>query len=251
MTTTRADYGTGSDHERGFGPLATAVTAEPDDPRPAPFVGPPAGAAAPDRPGARDRRRSPGRPRSEAAEQAILAAVLELLGQGVPYGALSLEQVASRAGVGKATLYRRWANKESLVVDAITTLWTECPSPDLTDGRLTRDHIVEYLHAMAELMRSDRAGLIFASVMATATTNPELVQRYQQVAIEPRREQLRDIVRHGMATGELRSDLDLELIVRMLASPIVHVAKTECLGESLPEGFIEGLVDTMLRGIAR
>jgi len=136
------------------------------------------------------------------------------------------------------------------VVDAITTLWTECPSPDLTDGRSTRDHITEYLDTMADLMRSDRAGLVFTSVMATATTNPELVHRYQQVAIEPRREQLRDILRHGMATGELRSDLDLELIVRMLASPIVQMAKTECLGEPLPEGFVERLVDAALRGIA-
>jgi len=250
MTTTRADYGTGSGHEPGLGPGPVGRAAEPDDRRPAPLVGPRIDES-PDRPGgARDRRRRPGRPRSEAAERAILEAVLELLGRGVPYGALSMEQVAGRAGVGKATVYRRWANKESLVVDAITTLWTECPSPDLTDGRSTRDHITEYLDTMADLMRSDRAGLVFTSVMATATTNPELVHRYQQVAIEPRREQLRDILRHGMATGELRSDLDLELIVRMLASPIVQMAKTECLGEPLPEGFVERLVDAALRGIA-
>ncbi|MFL6111514.1 MAG: TetR/AcrR family transcriptional regulator, partial [Catenulispora sp.] len=200
--------------------------------------------------GARDRRRRPGRPRSEAAEQAILAAVLELLGQGVPYGALSMEQVAGRAGVGKATLYRRWANKESLVVDAISTLLAEYPTPDLTDGRSTRDHMVEYLDIMGDKLRSDRAGLVFTSVMATAMTNPELVHRYQQVAVEPRRDQLRAILRHGMATGELRADLDVELTVRMLASPVVLMCKTEFLGEPLPAGFVERLVDATWRGIA-
>lgn len=195
-------------------------------------------------------RRRPGRPRSEAAERAILDAVLELLGQGVPYRSLSMEQVASCAGVGKATVYRRWPNKESLVVDAVTSLWTECPEPDLTDGESTRDRLVEYLVNMADLMHTDRSGLVFASVMAAGMTNPELVRRYQQVAIEPRREQVRAILRHGIARGELRPDLDIELTVRMLASPIVHTMKTECLHEPLPEGFITGLVDALLRGAA-
>jgi AcrR family transcriptional regulator len=197
-------------------------------------------------PDARPRR--PGRPRSEAAERAILDAVLELLGQGVPYRSLSVEQVAARAGVGKATVYRRWQNKESLVVDAVTTLWTDCPAPDLTDGRSTRDLLVHYLVKMAELMHSDRAGLVFASVMATAMTNPELVRRYQEVAIEPRRDQMRAIVRHGMAHGELRPDLDVELTIRMLAAPIVQTMKTENLGEPLPEDFAARLVDALLRG---
>lgn len=227
MTTTHADHGAAGRHP---GHVAEGC----DDP----------GCA-----GQTDRRRKPGRPRSEAAERAILDAVLELLGQGVPYGSLSMEQVASRAGVGKATVYRRWQNKEQLVVDAVTTLWTECPEPDLTDGQSTRDRLVEYLVNMADLMHSDRAGLVFASVMATAMTNPELVRRYQQVAIEPRREQLRVILRHGMAGGELRPDLDVELTVRMLAGPIVLTMKTECLDEPLPPEFPAALVDNLIRGV--
>ncbi|GAA2028011.1 hypothetical protein GCM10009839_28750 [Catenulispora yoronensis] len=198
----------------------------------------------------KDRPRRPGRPRSEAAERAILDAVLELLGQGMSYPALSMEQVAARAGVGKATVYRRWQNKEQLVVDAVSTLWTECPEPDLTGGGSARDLLVEYLVTMADLMHSDRAGLVFASVMATAMTNPELVRRYQQVAIEPRRDQLRTILRHGMAAGELRADLDVELTVRMLAGPIVLTMKTECLDQPLPDGFAAALVDNLMVGMA-
>ena len=235
MTTTHADPGPAGRH-RGHD---AADCADPDCPGGSGGSG-----------GSVDRRRRPGRPRSEAAERAILDAVLELLGQGVPYRSLSMEQVASRAGVGKATVYRRWQNKEQLVVDAVTALWIECPAPDLDDGQSTRDRLVEYLVNMADVMHTDRAGLVFASVMATAMTNPELVRRYQQVAIEPRRDQMRAILRHGMERGELRPDLDVELTVRMLAAPIVMTMKTECLGEPLPPGFAVKLVDNLMAGIA-
>lgn len=200
--------------------------------------------------GAGDRRRKPGRPRSEAAERAILDAVLGLLSEGVPYGSLSMEQVATRAGVGKATVYRRWPNKESLVVDSMATLWQECPPPDLDDDRSTRERILEYLNTMVDLMHEDTAGLVFASVMAAATLHPELVQRYQQVAIEPRREQLRMILRHGIAAGELRADLDVELAVRLFAGPIVHTMKSEHPGKAVSPEFVEGVVDNLLEGIA-
>jgi AcrR family transcriptional regulator len=198
----------------------------------------------------RARRRRPGRPRSEAAERAILDAVLSLLGEGVPYGSLSMEQVAARAAVGKATVYRRWPSKESLVVDAVACLWQECPPPDLTDGRSTRDRILEYLDNMVDVMLGEQAGLVFASVMAAATMHPELVRRYQEVAIEPRRDQLRAVLRHGMAAGELRADLDVEITVRMLAAPVVLTMKSEHPGEPLPAGFTEALVDNVLQGIA-
>lgn len=195
-------------------------------------------------------RRRPGRPRSEAAERAIFDAVLSLLAEGVPYGSLSMEQVAARAGVGKATVYRRWPNKETLVVDSMATLLQDCPPPDLTDDRTTRERVIDYLDTMVDLMRADRAGLVFASVMAAATLHPELVRRYQQVAIEPRRDQLRAILRHGMATGELRADLDVELAVRMFAGPVVHAMKAEHPGETVAAGFTEAVVDNLLQGIA-
>lgn len=195
-------------------------------------------------------RRRPGRPRSEAAERAILDAVLSLLAEGVPYGSLSMEQVATRAGVGKATVYRRWPNKETLVVDSMATLLQDCPPPDLTDDRTTRDRVIDYLDTMVDVMRADRAGLVFASVMAAATLHPELVRRYQQVAIEPRRDQLRLILRHGVATGELRADLDVELAVRLFAGPVVHAMKAEHPGETVAPGFTEAVVDNLLQGIA-
>src|SRR5690242_3897693 len=87
-------------------------------------------------------RKAPGRPRSARVDEAIIEAVLELLAEGVPVEALSIEAVAARAGVGKATIYRRWANKDALLVDAVAAL--KGPLPELA-GESLRDDLVTLL----------------------------------------------------------------------------------------------------------
>lgn len=197
--------------------------------------------------------RRPGRPRSEAAEKAIVEAVLDLLAEGVPYGVLSVEQIATRAGVGKATLYRRWANKETLVVYAVATLFVECPMPDFTEDRPFRDRLVEALHVIADGLSAERSGLVFSAIMAEGLRHPELVRRYQQTAIEPRRDVMRAILRHGIATGEVRPDLDVERGLRMAVAPIISFLKHEHLGEDVPaevvDSLIQGVVDDLLVGM--
>jgi AcrR family transcriptional regulator len=196
-------------------------------------------------------RRAPGRPRSEAAEKAILDAVVDLFGEGVPYGTLSVEQIAARAGVGKATLYRRWPNKEVLVVDAIASLQQPCPVPDFSDGRTVREYLVATLRWLCDGMVSDKPGLVFGAVMAESMRHPELVRRYQQTVIEPRRDILRMILRHAVDSGELRADLDIELALRMVVAPMLMYVKTERPGETVPEGFIEQQIDYLLHGLAK
>src|SRR5688572_25412027 len=86
--------------------------------------------------------RPPGRPRSARADEAILEAVLDLLQEGVAVDALSIEAVAARAGVGKATIYRRWENKERLLLDAVRRLKGDPPRPP---GKSVRDDLVMLL----------------------------------------------------------------------------------------------------------
>jgi len=74
-------------------------------------------------------RKAPGRPRNAQADHAIIQAVLDLLSSGQSADALSIEAVAAKAGVGKATIYRRWANKEALLVDAVATMKGPLPEP--------------------------------------------------------------------------------------------------------------------------
>src|SRR5437879_4279834 len=83
--------------------------------------------------------RPPGRPRSERAEKAIIEATLDLLVEEAGVAGMTIEAVASRAGVGKTTIYRRWANKEALIIDALATL--KGPVPPLA-GVSVRDDLI-------------------------------------------------------------------------------------------------------------
>src|SRR5215813_8798742 len=87
-------------------------------------------------------RKAPGRPRSARADGAIIEAVLDLLAEGTPAEAISIEAVATKAGVGKATIYRRWSNKEALLVDAVATLKGDPPK---ISGESVRDDLVTLL----------------------------------------------------------------------------------------------------------
>lgn len=162
--------------------------------------------------------RTLGRPRDPKLDDAITAATLELLGDS-GYTALTVEAVAARAGVGKATLYRRWAGKEQLVLDALRTL-SEQPEPDATTG--VRDEIVLLLEAIRRKSTSSVADKIFARLVSESTDNPELVRRYREQVLEPRRERFRAVLRRGVAEGLLRADVDLEHALDLFIGPMVY-----------------------------
>src|SRR5580704_9614751 len=103
-------------------------------------------------------RRRPGRPRSEQADQAILAAALDLFAECGP-DALCIEQVAVKAGVGKATIYRRWPGKEEMLVDALGGLGTHLPVPQ---GRSVRADLVALLDAIRREAADPRRARLFA-----------------------------------------------------------------------------------------
>src|SRR3954471_20007672 len=112
-------------------------------------------------------RKAPGRPRDARADSAIIEAVLELLSAGQSADALSIEAVAAKAGVGKATIYRRWPNKDALLVDAVTAM--KGPLPVLA-GESVRDDLVMLISGMRQ-PRMEKYGKI------TACLIPELVKR--------------------------------------------------------------------------
>jgi AcrR family transcriptional regulator len=117
-------------------------------------------------------RRKPGRPRSEQADQAIVAATLELLAEGTTVGELSIETVAQRAGVGKATIYRRWHNKEALLIDSLKAL--HAPLPECASCGTARDDLIELMTALAQATDESLAGRIFPCMMAEKMRSPEL-----------------------------------------------------------------------------
>jgi AcrR family transcriptional regulator len=163
-------------------------------------------------------RRTPGRPRSEASHQAILRATLELLLE-TGYRALTMEGVRARAGVGKATIYRRWSSKEELVRDAVVLLHDDLQAPDT--GSLRGDYEGMAARVRAAAQRAGAATLM-PRLLGDVANDPDLRAIFYDNLVEPRRAQMRAVLRRAVARGEVRDDVDIELIIDLFAGPVVY-----------------------------
>jgi AcrR family transcriptional regulator len=190
-------------------------------------------------------RKGPGRPRSARADEAILAAVLALLADGTTAEALSIEAVAARAGVGKATIYRRWANKEALLVDAVASL--KGPIPE-TEGKSVREDLITLLRPVGHNAPT-QAATVLPCIMSEMHRSPALKACYQKV-LEPRRERMREVLRRGIESGELRPDVDIEVTMAMLTGPMVAQAMFGWSSGLDREKLPAQMVDTIWAAIA-
>ncbi|GAA2370489.1 TetR/AcrR family transcriptional regulator [Dactylosporangium salmoneum] len=188
-------------------------------------------------------RKGPGRPRSARVDEAIVEAVFELLSAGQSADGISIEAVAAKAGVGKATIYRRWPNKEALLIDAVLAMKGPLPEPR---GESARDDLVILVAAMRN-KRMEQYGKATACLMPELFKSPEMHRVYQGVA-EPRRELMRSVLRRGIASGELRADLDVEMSVLVLSGPTLAQNMLRWNPNVPDDNFAESLVDFVLRG---
>lgn len=155
-----------------------------------------------------------GRPRSEEVHQAILDATLALL-VDVGFSALTVEGVASRAGVGKATIYRRWSSKLPLVVEAFGKL----PGFEPADTGTLEQDLKQMLHRYANAFNSTPLGIVLPSLAGERTHNPELASLFEPVTRE-RRQPLTDALQRAVERGELARDLDLDRATDLIVGPI-------------------------------
>lgn len=185
-----------------------------------------------------------GRPRSAAADRAIVEAVLRLMERGVGVDALSMEGIAREAGVGKATVYRRWPGKDALLLDVMRTL--EEP-PDEVRGESVRDDLVDILERLRQRGLAKRNSAILRAMTSHFHSHPRLWQEYHDTVIRARRDLLHSVLRRGMARGEIRADLDVELLGELFIGPMLSRALLRAWAE-LPEGLAERIVDGVLEG---
>jgi len=205
----------------------------------------PAIAAGPDTqsgPAAASRR--PGRPRSEQAEQAIIEATLDVFAeQG--FEGVCVEAVAARAGVGKATIYRRWPNKEELLLAAFGSLKSPFPEPK---GGSVRDDLLAMVQVMCTDKADPRKARRYALLLGEGEKYPRLMARYKETVVEPRREAMRAVIRHGVEAGELRPETDVEIAMLQLTGAIM--AQEKSLDGLLDDEFATRLVDGLLLGLS-
>jgi len=197
----------------------------------------PGGGPAPARP----RRR--GRPRSAHAEHAILAAALDLIAERGPDG-LGIELVAARAGVGKATIYRRWRGKEDMLLDAIGTLGSDLPVPQ---GRSVRADLVALLESFCREAADPRRARLFALLQGEGLRYPRLLARYTEAVVQPRQAVVASVLRRGLATGELRENTDIEAATFLLNGAVLASMSGR---EHVDARYARRVVEELMRGLA-
>jgi AcrR family transcriptional regulator len=175
-----------------------------------------------------------------------LAAALDLLAsRGL--AAMSIEEVAARAGVGKATIYRRWPSKGLLALDAFVTAFREQqPVPDT--GTLRGD-LIAALTAWVQLVTRTPMGPMLTGLIAEAQHDPGLRAAWRDRVLEPLRSQHRVMLDRAIARGELPATVDQEVILDLFFGAAQHRLLLGHL--PLTDDFIGSVVDVILDGAGR
>jgi AcrR family transcriptional regulator len=191
-----------------------------------------------------DTRPRRGRPRSEKARQAILQAAADLLlDQGG--GQVSMDAVADRAGVSKATIYRWWTSKERLALDALSE-WAAVASPPRDTGTLRGD-LLALVRPWVHDIRRRQFGRVIAALITEAQSDPEFAADYRRHFLDHRREPMRAAFMRAIERGEAPAELDIEVALDLVYGPLYHRLLH---GHSpLTDRFARQVVDLALNGI--
>jgi AcrR family transcriptional regulator len=189
-------------------------------------------------------KRAPGRPRSQQARSSILRSTLKLLARK-GFSELTIESVAAHAGVGKATVYRWWPDKAALIADAFARSTTpELHFPDT--GSLLSD-MSQQMCQLVEVFLS-RRGRIVSALLGAGQSDPSLIAAFRERFLKPRRQEAYATLRRAIARGELRRNVDMDLLLDSLYGPIYMRFLIQ--HDSLNSDFVEGLCQLTLEGAA-
>ncbi|MEA2521655.1 MAG: hypothetical protein QOI81_1301 [Actinomycetota bacterium] len=183
-----------------------------------------------------------GRPRSESAQQAILVAAIGLLlERGLR--AMNMEDVAERAGVSKATIYRWWDSKDLLALDALSADWAPKRDAHRDTGTLRGDLLAQ-LRPWLRQLTGKPYGRVIAGLIAQALTDPVFAELYRDRFVQPRRDATRPLLRRAMDRGEIAADTDLDVALDLLYGPIYH--RLLHGHAPLTDRFIQQVVDAVI-----
>ena len=186
--------------------------------------------------------RAPGRPRSEQARLAILESTLKLLGQN-GFSNLTIEDVAARAGVGKMTVYRWWPNKASLIADAFASdTKQKLHFPDT--GSVFTD-MSRQMRQLIKVFRGQR-GRIVSAMLSGGQSDEKLIAAFRERFLWPRRQEAYGTLARAIRRGELRKDVDMDLLLDSLYGPIYM--RFLIRHRSLTPGFVDSLCELVLGG---
>ena len=190
-------------------------------------------------------RARPGRPRSEQTRVAVLRATSELMHE-VGVRGMTTEQIASRSGASKATIYKWWPSKYAVAVDALLSeMLVEADDPDTgsagEDFRVTLRGLVRFY--------TSPSGRVYAQLIAEAQSDPLLAAELRDRLVGSRRRLVRAIWDRGVARGELRPDVDPEAAIDLVFGPAVY--RLVAGHAPLDDAAADAIVDAAIRGLAR
>ena len=190
--------------------------------------------------------RTLGRPRDPEADRAILEATIELLSED-GFDGLSIEAVAARAGVGKTTVYRRWPSKIPLVVDVISHLKMPA-SVAIPDEMSTRDALGRFLSEIVRAHGNEPTDRILAGLVGAMSKDAELADAVRAGLVSSRRNVVFGLIERGIARGEIRPDVDVEVVADLLGGPIVM--RTLITGMPVTPRLARQIVALVLDGVS-
>lgn len=190
--------------------------------------------------------RGRGRPRDEQARRRILEAALDLMDE-TAFAQVTAEAIAERAGTSKATVYRWWPNKAAVVIEAFRQ--AVAPELPLRDTGSLRGDLTTQLRNFARVL-SGRGGRMLRSFIVAARSDPEVAAAFRSIWSDPRRAEAKQILRLKQASGQLRADADLDLILDSLYGPLYYrfLVKNEPPSEKYAQALAELVITGLVAG---
>jgi AcrR family transcriptional regulator len=186
--------------------------------------------------------RRPGRPRSAGVDEALLDPTLQLAGE-VGINGMSMDDLAQRAGVSKATIYRRWPSKEALVLDSLARAIRPF---DLVDTGSVRGDLDSYLRELGHRMRTGRTSDVLPDLISASARDAALRESLDEWVLH-RREPLNTILGRAVQRGELAAETDLDIIIDALLGAFVY--RRLLSHAPLDDAFVTRLLDTVMPSI--
>lgn len=184
-----------------------------------------------------------GRRRDPAKDQQILDAAVDVLAE-TGFDGMTIDMVAARAGAGKATVYRRWASKNELVIDAVACMKkSDLDTQQIPDTGTLRGDLVAMIRPPT-INDAERKLKVMAGLASMLSSAPELADAANEAIVEPRARINRMLLGRAVERGEIASDIDIRLI--SLISPSMVAYRTLILRKPVDREFLITLIDGVI-----
>jgi AcrR family transcriptional regulator len=178
--------------------------------------------------------------RDENARIAVLHAADDLLAER-GFAGVTVEGIAARAGVAKQTIYRWWPSKADVLLDTLIEDADRLLA--IPDRGSAIENARRYLQSVARFLTKDAAGKVLLALLGEAQHDAEMARVFHRRYLDPQRRSEREMLKRGLASGELPADLDIDAALDALCGPVFYRALT---GARIPRAFIDGLIADVL-----